>query len=221
MSKQFVHAHDSSRGHEDKIWALQWTTAEQCLSAGADGKLLLWDTTKANGAPVRQLQQHPLALISLSGNTEGTRVLSNSIEGTTSLYDVQTGELLGKHESFERRAGITAEPAWSVSLNPNGATYAASNGSGSVTIHSTEKESFGKLVQTLLSGRSKFGLSVAHSPDAKRIALSSETGAIYIFDVESATLIATFSSHAMSVRALAWSPDSQVCSPHTLSCLRI
>lgn len=48
------------------------------------------------------------------------------------------------------------------------------------------------------------------SPDGQRIAMSSETGQIYIFDLETGSLTTTFTSHAMSVRSLAWSPDSSV-----------
>lgn len=40
--------------------------------------------------------------------------------------------------------------------------------------------------------------------------MSSETGQIYIFDVESGNLSATYTSHAMAVRTLSWSPDSNV-----------
>ena len=40
--------------------------------------------------------------------------------------------------------------------------------------------------------------------------MSSESGQIYIFDIETSTLSITFTSHAMSVRSVAWSPDSSV-----------
>lgn len=40
--------------------------------------------------------------------------------------------------------------------------------------------------------------------------MSSETGQIFIFDLESNSLTTTYTSHAMSVRSLAWSPDSSV-----------
>ncbi|KAG5639837.1 hypothetical protein DXG03_003010, partial [Asterophora parasitica] len=48
------------------------------------------------------------------------------------------------------------------------------------------------------------------SPDGRRVAMSSETGQIFIFDIESSSLTATYTSHAMSVRNLAWSPDSSL-----------
>jgi len=40
--------------------------------------------------------------------------------------------------------------------------------------------------------------------------MATETGQIYIFDLESNTLASTYTSHAMSVRSLSWSPDCQV-----------
>ena len=40
--------------------------------------------------------------------------------------------------------------------------------------------------------------------------MSSESGQIYIFDIETSALSITFTSHAMSVRSVAWSPDSNV-----------
>lgn len=40
--------------------------------------------------------------------------------------------------------------------------------------------------------------------------MSSEAGQIYIFDLESERLLSTYTSHAMAVRSLAWSLDSQV-----------
>jgi WD repeat-containing protein 61 len=53
-------------------------------------------------------------------------------------------------------------------------------------------------------------LYVIQSPDGSRVALSTEPGQIYIFDVDSASLTSTFTSHAMSVRSIVWSADSAV-----------
>jgi WD40 repeat protein len=117
--------------------------------------------------------------------------------------------------------------AWSISLHPSGISYAASGASGNITIHSADTSTFGDVLSTLSSGRSKFGLACAYvrmsffirsfsshskaqSPDGTRIALSSETGQVYVFDLASNTLISTYTSHAMAVRKLSWSPDSQV-----------
>ena len=41
--------------------------------------------------------------------------------------------------------------------------------------------------------------------------MSSESGQIYIFDIETGALSIAFTSYAMSVHSVAWSPDSTVC----------
>lgn len=53
-------------------------------------------------------------------------------------------------------------PAWSVSLHPKGGTYAATGGTGNITIHSAESSSFGERKSTLSSGRNKFGMFCKH-----------------------------------------------------------
>lgn len=53
-------------------------------------------------------------------------------------------------------------------------------------------------------------LHYKQSPDGKRVSLASETGQIYIFDLASNSLTATYTSHAMPIRSLAWSRDSNV-----------
>lgn len=56
---------------------------------------------------------------------------------------------------------------------------------------------------------------LAQSPDGKSLALAAETGHVTIIDVETQSVVTTHASHAMCVRALSWSPDSQVSSIHS------
>ena len=125
--------------------------------------------------------------------------------------------------------------AWSVSLHPQGVNYASTGASGTVRICSTDPDSFGSILQTLsprADGRNKFGLHakyvrpphdehdscnfqqdrfvVSQSPSGKLVGISTEQGAVCVFDVESKMVVHSFSSHATSVRSLAWSADSQV-----------
>jgi WD repeat-containing protein 61 len=41
--------------------------------------------------------------------------------------------------------------------------------------------------------------------------MSTEAGQIVVVDTESQAVVATYASHAMAVRTISWSPDSQVC----------
>ncbi|KAG6811593.1 hypothetical protein H0H92_006716 [Tricholoma furcatifolium] len=197
--------------HTDAVWGVTWTSADTALSISADGSIKQWAAPTGQPHPANASfpPQHTLGLVSLSVAPDAKRAIYNSLEGLTSLWDLTTGEITAKFESYARTTD-DAEPSWSVSLNPKGETYAAAGGSGNVFIRSAQESNFGERLATLSSGRSKFGFYCSHSPDGRRIAMSSETGQIFIFDIESSSLSATYTSHAMSVRSLAWSPDSSL-----------
>jgi hypothetical protein len=52
--------------------------------------------------------------------------------------------------------------AWSVSLHPNGESYASCGGSGNVFVRSAQPSNFGERLSTLSSGRHKFGMHCSH-----------------------------------------------------------
>ncbi|KAI0053797.1 WD repeat-containing protein 61 [Auriscalpium vulgare] len=209
MSLAYLHTIDCAEPHGDAIWDIAWSAKDDAaISISADGAIKRWNST--SGQVLRSLPAHTLGLVSLSVSPDGRHALHNGIDGLTSLWDVESGEVVGRHESYVRSGSEASEPAWSVSLNPRGGTYASTGGSGNVTIHSALPETFGQQQAVLQSGRGKFGMRCSHSPDGARVALAVETGQVYIFDLESNALTATYTSHAMSVRSLAWSPDSQL-----------
>ncbi|KAF8589632.1 WD repeat-containing protein 61 [Ramaria rubella] len=211
MSLQFIHSQSSSESHSDAIWASHWTSRDTVVSISADGTIILWDAQ--SGRQLLALPPHTLGLVSLSVSEAGDRAIYNTIEGLTRLWDLTNGSVLGAHESFARdsTAGTQlGEPVWAVSLNPNGQTYASTGSDGEIAIRSAASADFGATLQTLSPGKSKFGMSLSHSPDGSKIAMSSETGQIYLFDIEASQLLNTYTSHAMCVRSLAWSPDNQL-----------
>ncbi|KAK7435771.1 Ski complex subunit Rec14 [Stygiomarasmius scandens] len=214
MSLAFLHSHDCTEAHNDAVWGVAWTQSDTAVSISADGSIKQWTSStgqpysipNSNESDFQVPPPHTLGLVSLSVSQDGRFALYNSLEGLTSLWDLTNGEIVGKFESYVR-SGEDAEPSWCVSLNPNGSTYASSGASGKLSIHSTEPGNFGQRLATISPGRNKFGMYCSYSPDGKRVALSSETGQIFIIDVESNSLLNSFTSHAMSVRSLAWSPD--------------
>ncbi|KII94561.1 hypothetical protein PLICRDRAFT_33361 [Plicaturopsis crispa FD-325 SS-3] len=209
MSLAFLHDHDCKEPHVDAIWDIAWSPDDTVLSASADGTIKQWDS--AAGQVKHARPPHTLGLVSLSVSPTGQYVLYNSLEGLTCLWDTTRGEIVGKFESYLRGSSSEdGEPSWSVSLNPRGGTYASTGGSGNVTIHSADPDTFGQRRASLPSNRNKFGMHCTHSPDGSRVALGTESGQIYIFDLETNSLAATYTAHAMTVRSLAWSPDSQL-----------
>jgi len=208
MSIPFLQSESPSQPHTDAIWAVHWNPNDTLFSISADGQIVQWDASSAQ--PIKSQPPHTLGLVSLSVSESGNLALYNTIEGVTCLWDTQHGGEVIKHESFLRTAGEGAEPAWSISIHPRGNTYAATGGSGNVSIHSADRQTFGRSLSHLSPGRAKFGMFITHSPDGSRIAYSTESGHIYVFDTEQGNLVATYSSHAMCVRSLAWSQDSNL-----------
>lgn len=124
---------------------------------------------------------HTLAQVSLSVTPDGSKALYNSIEGLTSLWNLENGEVIGTFESFTKKTD-ESEPcklalqnvpektahrlfsfqAWGVSIHPSGETYASTGASGNVLIHSAKPESFGERRTTLSSGRPKFGMTCTY-----------------------------------------------------------
>lgn len=173
--------------------------------------------------------EHPLGIVSLSVSRSGRSALANSQDGTTILHSLDGSAAPQVHESFlehvsredgQNFATADDEPSvnrttWGVSLHPDDKVFAACGAGGKVGLRSAapsgeDGDRFGKLLRELETGREKFGLSVKFSPDGQTLALASENGQVFIFDVETGTLRNTYSSHNVAVRALTWSPDSQV-----------
>lgn len=94
--------------HVDAVWDISWSPNDTTISISADGSIRQWDST--SGQVSRSLPAHPLGLISLSVSPNGEKALFNSIEGLTSLWDLHSGEIVGKHESYTRTGTDPAEP---------------------------------------------------------------------------------------------------------------
>ncbi|KAK2459951.1 hypothetical protein APHAL10511_008036 [Amanita phalloides] len=193
-----------------QFWGIACTEDDSVFSISADGSIKHWGPTAQPISPNASFPPpHTLGLVSLSASRDGQHVLYNSIEGLTSLWDVTQNKIVGKFESYVRKTE-NPEPSWSVSLHPTLETYASTGASGQVQIRSAKVDNFGERVGTLSPGRIKFGMHCAHSPDGKRIALATESGQVFIFDLESNALATAFTSHAMAVRSIAWSYDSSL-----------
>lgn len=208
MSLAYLNAVVCQEPHKDAIWGVSWTPDDRVISASADGTIKQWDS--GSGQITRAGPRHPLGLTSISTSEDGRYAVFNSVEGLTQMWDVQTGNIVGKFESYARPTSAQLEPSWAVSLHPKATTYASCGGSGNLLIHSTEPATFGQHKATLPSGRTKFGLCCSYSPDGKRIAMGTEAGQIFVFDPQAPGKTFAFTSHAMSVRTLSWSPDSSL-----------
>ena len=86
--------------HTDSIWSVAWTSQDQVYSASADGTLKQWNPT--SGQISNSQPPHTLGIVSLSTDASGKKVLWNTLEGLTSLWDLESGDVSGKWESYVR-----------------------------------------------------------------------------------------------------------------------
>jgi WD repeat-containing protein 61 len=90
------------------VWGVAWTARDEVLSVSADGIVKKWNSTSAQVS--QSLPAHPLAIVSVDTSADGRYALYNTLEGLICLWDLETGNTVGKHESYVRDSKETAEP---------------------------------------------------------------------------------------------------------------
>ena len=90
------------------MWGVTWTPTDEVISVSADGTIKKWHPTSAQVSLSRPA--HPLAIVSIDVSADGRRALYNTLEGLTCLWDLENGEVIGKHESYVRESKETIEP---------------------------------------------------------------------------------------------------------------
>ncbi|KAK9131307.1 hypothetical protein Sjap_011794 [Stephania japonica] len=204
--------------HEESIWAAAWVPATESrpallLTGSLDETVRLWrsDELDLQGTNTG----HCLGVVSVAAHPSGVIAASASLDSFVRVFDVDTNATISSLEA-------PPSEVWQMQFDPKGTILAVAGG-GSLSVKLWDTATW-KLVATLSvprpegsnkpadrSGSSKFVLSVAWSPDGKRLACGSMDGTISIFDVARAKFLHHLEGHFMPVRSLAYSPiDSRV-----------
>ncbi|RXK36685.1 hypothetical protein M231_06072 [Tremella mesenterica] len=213
--------------HPDAIWALSWTSADRLISGCADGHIRVYDPSDLT-VPLQDIHANPLAISSLATSSDGRYALSGSLDGTVALLDLESGEEVGKSDTGREKIGDTTLPAFACAVHPSLSCWAWSGRSSKLGFRTIPKDSISKIItedingqgessfnplsgeaRVIDTGKGKFGMDVKFSPDGQSLALATESGQIMIVDVETGEVLATYTSHAMAVRTISWSEDSQ------------
>ena len=101
----------SSSAHSDAIWGVSWTANDTAISISADGSIKQWSAATGQPHPPNATfpTPHTLAQVSLSVSLDGKKALYNSIEGHTSLWNLENGEVVATFESYAIK-GPDSEP---------------------------------------------------------------------------------------------------------------
>lgn len=100
---------------------------------------------------------------------------------------------------------------WTLTFSPDGKKIAGGSYNGAISVWDTESK---ELIYTI-QAKEVFILSISWSFDGKYIACGGKDGSVFIFDVSSPDtlkrgLIKTLHDHVLPVRALSFSPNSDI-----------
>ncbi|KAF7826122.1 WD repeat-containing protein VIP3 [Senna tora] len=198
--------------HDESLWAVTWvpataTRSPLLLTGSLDETVKLW---KSDDLVLdRTNTGHCLGVASVAAHPLGSIAASSSLDSFVRVFDVDSNATI---------ATLEAPPSevWQLKFDPKGSLLAVAGGSSaSVKLWDTNTW---ELVATLSiprpegpkptdrSSSKKFVLSVAWSPDGKRLACGSMDGTLSVFDVVRAKFIHHLEGHHMPVRSLAYSP---------------
>ncbi len=170
------------------------------VTGGLDDCVKIWSVKDDKIQFSKGLEGHSLGIVSVDVSSTGRIIASSSLDSTLCLWDTQNGQLLNQ---------VTVGPVdlWTVAFSPDDKYVISGSHDGKITLYSVETA---KAESVLDPQNGKFTLSLAYSPDGKYIASGGLDGIINIFDVNTGKVAQTLEGHAMSVRSLTFSPDSQM-----------
>ncbi|KAL8153226.1 hypothetical protein V2J09_010986 [Rumex salicifolius] len=198
--------------HEDSIWCAAWVPATDSrpallLTGSLDETVKMW---RGDDIVLQRTNTgHCLGVVSVASHPSGAFAASASLDSFIRVFDVDTNNTI---------ATLEAPPSevWQMQFDPKGTILAVAGGSSaSVKLWDT---AMWQLIGTLSIPRpesskpadktagKKFVLSVAFSPDGRRLACGSMDGTISVFDVARSKFLHHLEGHHMPVRSLAYSP---------------
>ena len=172
--------------HSDALQCIAWNpNGKSFASAGNDNKICLWEATSEPFVYdiVRTLQQHTNIINSIMYNSDGSRLVSGSIDGTMRLWDLNNTGKCVMTTSFENNSVVS-----SLVLSPNNDIFACGT-SNTIFLYSFSNPDF---EQELPTG--DYVKAIAFSPNGEWIASASKKiqNSICIWNVGTNELEETF-----------------------------
>jgi WD40 repeat protein len=168
-------------GHAQAVFTLAWSPdGEWIASAGADGTVRVWHPT--TGFTRFTYRGHAQQVLSLSWSPTGTWIASGDADNTVQVWDATTGSRLFVYRGHSATVNAVA---WS----PDGKRIASGSADTTVQVWPVPQSAMAGQSQTLplygnvLIYRGHFDqvVTVAWSPDGKRIASGSADATVQVW----------------------------------------
>jgi WD40 repeat protein/predicted Ser/Thr protein kinase len=170
---------------------------------GADNTAKVWDLT--SGRDVATVYGHTDQVFSMAFSPDGRRLVTAGWEGSVKVWDLTTGAREVRSPQFS--VHDLSHAAWSMALSGDGRRLALAGTVVDETVRVYDALS-GKNVFTL-RGHSARVVSVAFSPDGRRLASSSVDKAVKLWDLETGQEVLTLRGHSNLVGHVVFDPSGQ------------
>jgi len=189
-------------GHEGPVIALARGAGTMLASAGADGKVLIWDV--AEGKPKQTITPGGTIRV-LAFSPEGTFLAGGGDESVVYLWEAATGKQKAKLEGH-------TDWVWSLSFSSDGKQLASGGSDGTVHLwdvpNAKKQLSFSSSPPPAPNTPPRTALntvlSLAYSTDGKLIALGGTDAQIHLVNSTDGKIARSLPGHTSSVTGLAF-----------------
>lgn len=202
--------HRRENAHESGCWSVCWASEDRCVLSGSMDETVKQWTVEEPGRleETYTYPEHSLGVVAVASAPGGNVVASSSLDSSIRVWNVE------KFETYAVLANMPSE-TWSIQFSPDAHSKVVAAASGSLSgVSMWNYESGEKIcsmqmppVKDARHQPRRFALSVAFSPDGKRIVCSAMDGTVAAFDVETQKLLHMYEGHKMPVRGLGFLPD--------------
>jgi RNA polymerase sigma factor (sigma-70 family) len=183
----------------EKVWSLAFSPDGKTLAAGSgDTSIYLWDP--ATGQPIGRLDGHKHWVRSVAFSPDGKTLASGGQDKTVRLWDLGTGKQIRQFDGH-------GDGVRSVAFSRDGKTL-ASNSEHAILLWDPAT---GQAIAHNLNKQQYDGLSLALSPDGKKVAVGGGHGSFetHLLELATGKEIGTC-PHKDAVWCVAFSPDGKL-----------
>jgi len=196
------------KGHEGPVIALARGSGAALASAGADGKVLLWNLDE--GKVLQSIT--PEAIVrTLAFSPDGATLVGGGDAAVVYVWETATAKLKTKLEGH-------TDWVWSIAFSPDGKQLVSGSSDGSVILwdfaNLKKQLSFSSSppppANTPPSKTGNTALGLTFSPDGKLIALGGSDMQIHIVNPADGKFVRSMPGHTSSVTGLSFNPDGKL-----------